>query len=66
MGSRALKRMDPQDPQEEMFSRGKVLKSLKKRDPQDPQDQQEEKFSRGFTVGVCCTAVSWYVVVISA
>ena len=57
---KSLKRKDPQDPQEEIFSRGKFLKSLKRKDPQDLQDQHEERFSRGFTVGVslhCCALV---------
>ena len=39
----ALNMADPQDHQEERFSKGKFLKSLKRKHPQDPQDHHEEK-----------------------
>ena len=41
------RRYGPQDHQAEIFSRGKFIKSLKRKDPQDPQDHKEERFSRG-------------------
>ena len=44
MGSRALKKKNPQDHQEERFSRGKFIMSLKRK---HPQDHQEQRFSRG-------------------